>query len=310
MYSAVPAPLREFLLSASAEAPTGPQPMILNYPVTESSTLFYHSLALHELGHGLEAHREFFRMVKDEAPVDEHPGFEEAVSEAVKLRGTSPHVMRQRIRELANAWLIETSCDAIGLLYGGPTYLLAFAAFLLRWKDDRATEKHPPTRLRLQLLLDASTRDPSWSPLWKRGLPQINEWLDGLSQRRLLRTVPFDFVGDYVVSTAPRARDRLKNHLDTDACSADDHLSQVERAMELLKNRVIPAEDAGGSIDARAIITAGWLNRMPGDPEPRDLVEPVRDVSYQRFLAKAIELSAVASNWSEASEGVSAPQPE
>ena len=131
------------------------------FPAVEQETLLYQPLYFHEFGHLL------YRCHK--------PELDALVSDLQKDIRTilTPHSYRSdsyssrqqaQIEAIVGTWYNwaqELFCDAVGLLIGGPAFLLAFSTYMgnqsrsdfVRPREQLVNSSHPVTRLRIQLLL-------------------------------------------------------------------------------------------------------------------------------------------------------------
>jgi hypothetical protein len=171
-YSSVTTPFREYLAELERDEPPGPIPIVLNYPAQEGKSLFFHVLLLHELGHSADRVHDLYANVTAADGEDVADAIHNAAREGYDSNPTQVRIRVTQIQKLRATWLVEVICDAIAFSYCGPAYLLGFASFLLRYKDDLPTPRHPSTQVRLRLLLEQAT-DAGWEEMMEATMPHI-----------------------------------------------------------------------------------------------------------------------------------------
>jgi hypothetical protein len=297
-YSSSTTPLRDYLEELELSEPEGPVPIVLDYPAQEAHGLFFHVLLLHELGHSADAVHDLYGQVVAKDPPDVARILDEAAERMADGNTAATRVRAEQIRRLRYFWLLELICDAIAFSYAGPAYLLGFAAFLLRYKDDLPTNRHPSTQLRLAFLLEQA-RAGGWGDMLTERMPLITEWLQDVSERK--RTPvghPFDDVEQALQVTRAEMWEIVDTHLGDGRCLPSSHESEIRRVQRLLPRRVLPVEHNGTPLDSRAILAGGWLAiAKPDELDPETLVQATANARSQGFLAKAIEMSILARVW-------------
>jgi hypothetical protein len=273
---------------------------VLDYPAQEAHGLFFHVLLLHELGHSANAVHDLYGQVVA-GDTQEVADVLKQAAERFDDGNTAMTRMRAgQVQKLRAEWLLELICDAVAFSYGGPAYLLGFAAFLLRYKDDLPTKKHPSTQLRLRVLLEQAEAG-GWSDMLNRRMPLIAEWLKNVAERK--RT-PVDQPFEDVERTLDMSKATIwrvvDSHVGDRRCLPSPHDAEIRRVERLLPLRILPVEHKGRPLDGRAILTGGWLSAAdPTGLDPEALVRATADGPHQGFLAKAIEMSAVAAAWKD-----------
>jgi hypothetical protein len=185
-----------------ASWPWPPHAALYFAPGANSTGLRFSPLLFHEFGHVLYAART--------------SDFDPVVGELQQSidRILTPRSVRNDARAAAEAgnranivetwyeWAQEFFCDAVGLLIGGPAYLFAFSNYLQLLgagdfpssdgKDSRNT--HPPTRLRIQVLLAQVTKFNLNGDLSKASILVEQQW------EAIAQAVQFDndYFGLYV----------------------------------------------------------------------------------------------------------------
>jgi hypothetical protein len=134
-------------------------------PVSGGSDLRHISLFCHEFGHVLYGSRA--------KQLDARVGQLQKMIEAIlsprsvrnDARAHAELLGRERIVGTWYQWSQEFFCDAVGLTIAGPSYLNAFSSHLqllglgdFPSQEDSEAATHPPTRLRVELLVDRAQR--------------------------------------------------------------------------------------------------------------------------------------------------------
>jgi hypothetical protein len=299
-YSSATAPFRKYLAELDQDEPTGPIPIVLDYPAQEAHGLFFHVLLLHELGHSADAVHDLYGQVVATDTEEVGQILDTAAERWADGNTAMTRVRAEQIQKLRAVWLVEIICDAIAFSYGGPLYLLGFAAFLLRYKDDLPTNSHPSTQLRLGLLLEQA-QVGGWDKVMDERMPLILEWLKSVAERKRTRVPhPYEDVEVALEMSKAEVWRIVDTHLGDRRCTPTLHESEIRRVQRLLPFRVLPVEHNGRPLDARAIIAGGWLATASSeDLDAEALIRATADPRRQGFLAKAIEMSVLARVWQD-----------
>jgi hypothetical protein len=277
-YSSATAPFRDYLEQLDWTEPTGPLPIVLNYPAQEEASVFFHVLLLHELGHSADAVHDLFGKVVAGDTAEMVTSLEQAAARMADS-ATATRVRLVQIQKLRSVWLLEAICDAIAFSYAGPAYLLGFAAFLLRYKDDMPTKRHPSTQLRVRLLLEQAVTC-GWADMMTERMPIVQEWLNNVATRdRTPVPHPFDDVETVLEASKETIWSVVDGHLGDRRCVPGAHEAEIKRVQTLLPYRILPVEYDGKYLDLRAIIAGGWLAaEKPDELDPEALVRATEDV--------------------------------
>jgi len=132
-------------------------------------------------------------------------------------------------------------------------------------------------------------------------MPLVVDWLRDLATRaRTPVPHPFDDLEAVLELSKARLWSTVDAHLGKFRCMPAPHEAEIRRVERLLPQRVLPVEHNDRPIDLRAIIAGGWLAvAEPAALDPEALVRATEDAPRQRFLAKAMELSAVKRGWGD-----------
>lgn len=301
MYSVEHRPLRLLAHRLGAKYPVGVAPIALYYPAQERRGLFLHVLLVHELGHS--AVEDHGLMVSAEAELGDPTQLEalkaRATADLVSWRGIGSLDARLDIDGYVDRWLEELLCDALALAYLGPAYVFAFAAMVYTISTNDAGPDHPPTALRIQLMLDGM-KTSGWYELVRERLPETLAWLDSIGAEA--RTPQLDYpeaLDKAMQLLSPAAHSVAVRHLGAASFGPSAYTGLEEALNEMLNNSILPAQlDDQSAPDRRAILLATIFSllRDSGD-EPASLHSILGNTGTQEFLAKALEMSTVLSVW-------------
>lgn len=286
-----------------ATYPVSVPPIEVRYPIQEADSLFLHLIVAHEIGHHVIDQEKVDEKVlaSDPDPTANAASLNTAISEFETIHSTSKVRARAEVLRRLRGWLNELICDAVAFGVIGPAYLLTFAAFIMPLAGPEPSPTHPPVMLRLKLLLRLMD-NWDWGPVTDQEIPTIRAWMKEISERPMRP-----------------GTESYYNHLDQILGRFDDQIqAEVEQTLAvsrftrpvyeqeagqlraLLDHHVLPAQlDDKSSPNLKTIVLAGWLAALSsaGD-EPEALVKIVDNRTYQRFLAKALEMSTVLRTWS------------
>ena len=204
------------------------------------------------------------------------------------------------IRSMLFSWLTELMCDALAAKLLGPSFLLTSFAFGAPFGPLDASDTHPPSALRADLLL-SQLNAAGWSPVLDGYLPVTRTWMAASAAVPLSPTTPgyFRHLADVMRHLRDVIPVRAEYHLGSKAFDAGEFAKVDVELGELLSAGVLPVQLLDGSPIARpCIILAGWLHQFAtqGD-DPGTLIAATTEGDNQRFLAKALEMSVVLENW-------------
>ena len=307
MYSTLSWPFRIAALEhLKVDVATGTRPIVLFFPLKEARSVLFHTLFVHELGHsGVDEHDLVDAVLQ---PIQSDAAFMTNLAAArtyFESVGYDPTTAERLARGRLAGWIEELLCDALALQYLGPSYLFGFTSFVLAssWTDPSPT--HPSPTLRVGLLVDQLT-SLGWKDWFQDRRPSVWAWLEWAKGIPLPAMSPdHSFARDVALQQAGAIRKAAADQVASRSYVPNDFLSQENELAALLARRIIPAEIGGVAVDRRNIMLAGWLyvlsvkpDGSPRDDEPAALPAALSEQSFQRFLAKALELSTIAETWS------------
>ncbi len=301
MYSTYSWPFRALLKELGAPLTREPVPIILFYPAQEAASLLFHPIFVHELGHTAIDEHDLAEQVVDNDPdkADFAAAYASAVAAFAAEESLQPAEAAALIDESLAYWLEEVICDALALLYLGPSYMLSFAAFGLSMSRSEPSDAHPPLTLRLGLLLRALEFD-GWLDLLRPTIPRMVAWLEDLASTPAEPTSrAIDFLRDAMVALWPTVYREMKVYLHTGVYDPAAFRTVAAAIDERLKLWILPAQlEDGSPPDRRALLLAGWLHLVRGaGDDPTEMASILKRRRFHEFLSKALEMSAVAENW-------------
>jgi hypothetical protein len=296
-YATVSWPFRPILPSQ----PTGARPIIVFYPPLDVSSLLLHSLFAHELAHTAIDERGLLQSVlqphfADTAFVQE---FEQAAQDLATATNAPPPAARITLMGRVKGWITELLCDALATQYLGPSFLLAFGGVVLATSWNEPQERHPPTTLRVKLMLQ-QLRQRGWEDLLTAKVPNTLGWLaDVASTGSATPTTHEKFLADTAQRVAGDVRAASQSALDTDSYAPAVFGEVAEEIAEFLRRRILPAQrQEGEAFDRRAVLLAGWLYIFEsGEDDPTSIPAGMANDEFQNFLATALEMSSILEAW-------------
>jgi hypothetical protein len=282
------------------EIPDGPRPIVLAFPARERHTMLLHCLFAHELSHtavpkdnlvtaalsGLKASGDYKRML-------EH-ALEAYEGEIAELLG-------EKAEALAETWVEELFCDGLAFCLLGPSYLFAFAEFGLSTGLSEPDDEHPSMALRSKLLVEMAA-ELGWDEYLKAQLPAIWSWLDFIaSGPSTMPSATDSFAHRVCASLRPRISEIAQEKVGDNLFRAEDWKDSDDYFKDLLDNDILPVEGPQGDPALhREILLSAWLGAIEkhgGDPSA--IPKAIGERDYQRFVAKALEMSTAVRIWEE-----------
>jgi hypothetical protein len=295
------------ILARVGGAPATSFPIVLFFPSQEAVGTLLEPLLIHELGHSAVArHGVLDRVLAHRVGKQafDRP-FSKAATILMKSRATSRVAARLILERQLRTWLTEFLCDAFGVAYAGPAYAYAFAAVVSDSGSTEVIESHPPTSLRMQLILNHLAA-AGWDDEMRASTPTTHAWLSHLAGAAPIPSEPqhaflIDVIKQFVLPIWTEVASTVGAHAFAPVAFA---LEAAELA-ELLARRILPAQLLDGRpSDRRAVILAGWhhvlasagASGMEGD-RAASLPKALDNQEFAEFLDKALEMSAVLAAW-------------
>lgn len=290
-YATVSWPFEAVLNRVSKTAARGARPVMVWFPRSEASNVLLVPLLVHELGHPCwDEHSLSERLWATLTQGSWHNHFEAVAAVSVVPRNRSSLELELRTR------LEEHFCDALACAILGPAYLLAFASWVAAISLTSTPQQHPPTLLRIDLLM-TQLAGAGWDRELERVRP-VRDWLEGL----VAATPRYLGISEPELAALRAAHDAVVELAleQAGALRFDPQLfaEQGPTVEEQLDAGILPAQldHDGHPADRRVILLAGWLSRIDSQP-PEHLADALSDRTYQAFLDKALEMSVVLDRW-------------
>lgn len=279
---------------------TESRPVVLRYPLSDDNRLLVHAIFAHELGHPAADEFDLAEEVLGELEADTE--FEDGLANTAEtiFPATSSSKTARTLREWLRDWLEEIVCDHLAIEVSGPSYLWAFAGFVMPLSYDGPSTTHPPNTLRVRLMLDLLA-ERGWDSYLEQKAPDLSAWLKRVGEDADTELeAPYGFFREHILRRSDLFRTVAARQVDNgDRLGPEAAIPEAERADELLRELILPLS-SNPVLKPRAILLGGWQRALAehGD-HTSGLVESLVDYQLQDLVGKAIELSVVASCWEE-----------
>lgn len=282
---------------------SGPRPVVLNFPRLESTSHLLLPIYAHEVAHTAVWETTILQDVIDAHTSDAAfaATFNSARDDAATEVGISQREAGVILAWRLNSWTTEMLCDQLAIQALGPSYLYAFASFLLSDSWDEPGERHPPTCVRIAHLLDYLD-ESAWSLEIDANAPTVASWLRTEVAAVVARRpdAVTTFLLNALTQMGATIRARTSTQLGDGVYLPSEFLPQAAVVAELAEFDTLPAQlHDGAPIDRRAIILSAWLSVLKANDQPETLASALGDVRTQAFFAKAIEMSALLAAWDQ-----------
>jgi hypothetical protein len=280
--------------------------IVVFVPRREQRSGLLHPLVIHELGHAANGQHNLTVQVLEKASKDRRL---ESMAEAAKNHATASDGSEasadnvsaavDAIRARLAAWIEEAVCDAFATLLLGPTYLYSFMAIVGTSDLDTAGDEHPPTRLRIRLLLE-QLDDLGWKDVLAEASPEIDGWFrQTASEGRHYGEADVDFCVDALVRMADEIRKTVALHVGALTFRASDFLPLQQEITALLDAGIPPSQTLDRKSIGRAdIILGSWLFAVKKQGGDLDALATAPDVpELARLLPKALQDVALLEAW-------------
>lgn len=297
----------ETILKKLGQTVVGSRPVVVFFPPEETSSLLLHALFVHELGHpAVLEHKLLDRVIGTTAGDPSFATrFDKAVTDFAAAFSGDPAEARFILNRRLHSWVTELLCDALATAYVGPAYVFAFAAVVASTSSAEIPKDHPPTSLRLRIMLDQLKRR-RWIALLRTRIPNVLAWLEYVASMASGPLVSHaQFLVDATTELAPEVR-RASDDLLRSNVYRPKHYGAVGSEVEsYLQHRILPAQlQDGAAPDRRSILLAGWMHVFGDDgiegnegDAATSLPVGLMNHDFQEFLSKGLEMSAVLETW-------------
>lgn len=274
-----------------------PVPVIVTYPAHENKTMLLHGLFAHELAHTRVGELDLVAKVME--PLETAGHYDTWLQEAVQSEGRFPSLVEERAPRLASLWLEELLCDALAFALLGPAYVLPFAEMGLSVGWGEPDDEHPSMALRTQLQVKFAEKN-GWAPMLKNELPTTWAWLEfaGKGPSKVPSTSE-SFAEQICRNSVDKVIELAQATTGKSQFTPDTWQKNAKYLAELLEYDILPVEvENGGTATHPEILTACWLSGLQnhGD-KPASISKVLAETDYQRFIAKALEMSTMMRIW-------------
>ncbi len=298
MYSTVTRPFQPVIDNTPGFASSGnPFPVILHYPRREFDSVLSHPIFAHELGHA--AVKKHMLIGQIEARFTSNPKFAEELNQVANVSRIHANRLQRvlTIRAVVRKWVEEVCCDLLAARVAGPSFLFAFAAFIMPLSYSSPGPTHPPNSLRVLELKRQCVRS-GWLPYLKVFFPRTLEWVDSIASNISNPLNPeFAFARKWVQAEAEFIHEIVEKTIPDGAMTPGEFERDAREAAGLLAESILPV-GLSEPLRSRAILLGGWHYALSrGEEGPVGLVKAMGDSELQRMVGKAIEMSVVARSW-------------
>jgi len=293
--------------SVRVQPPQGPVPVLIQYPWAERQSVAVHALFLHELGHEAAQRDGLTDEVWARHP--DLPGLDRRFADAIEQivaghtaagRSISSEEVETSLRTQLDQWVEELLCDAIATAYAGPSYLLAFVAFLGSSDHDVWTISHPAFADRVHYTLELAD-ELGWAAVLDGKLGEIMQWIRSLA----VLSVPAanDHRGSFVKSVidelSPGIRGIAREQVGSSVFTPAAYGSAADEVEQLVRDGIPPVQLATKhAVGRREMFLGAWLGKLGHSGASPDLVPNVAgDMTLQALHGQALELSFLLEDW-------------
>jgi hypothetical protein len=280
--------------------PRETRPVILAYPAREASSALLHGAFAHELGHAAVDHHSLLARVA--GPALSSTDYLSALDSIFGTKTDATTVRRKRgVGERLQDWIEELLCDQLALAYLGPSFLFCFAGMVLPVTWNEPQDQHPNATMRVGFLMNTIVVN-EWSACVSDPLPDIWAWFE---EAAATASTGADQATKLLIKICESAEDEIRRvtaeTIGEGAFDAQGYSLVDERLSELLENDILPAQlNSSTAADHRYILFAAWLHVIERHGRsPAAIPKALRERDYQRFIAKALEMSTTLRTWNE-----------
>jgi hypothetical protein len=280
-----------------------PMPIVLAFPARERSTMLFHCIFAHELSHA--AVRENDLVDRGLEPLKEGGEYDAWLKEARDRSGNLGTVTALLAPPYTRAWIDELFCDALAFAVLGPAYLFAFAEMALSTGWSEPDKEHPSTATRTRQLVRLAERY-GWSEFLQDRLPRIWEWFELAGAAPSKSKDQGEAFAERVCRNSfDRIAELVDETMDEKHFTPAQWEKHEEHLAELLENDILPVEaDDGNPVSHPEILNASWLQALAKyENTPSAISKAIGESDYQRFVAKALEMSTILRLWNQEDQG-------
>lgn len=289
--------------------PKARRAIILNFPALESGSFPLLPLFGHEIGHTVITKYNLLNLAlaKSRAESDFAEAIESSKAKLMQMQqGIGTHRANLIVKERLENWTTELLCDQLAMQYLGPSYLLAFGAYVLPLSWNAPGPRHPPTTFRVAHLLKMVV-GTQWEAVMRERMPVSFAWLEEVAAAPHGLLPPLSSLLDALDLAFDNFSATVSDSLGSNVYTVDEYLAPAAQLDEQLLHEVLPVQhpETRKAFDPRAILISGWLSLQEESSQaeagetPATLCSALSRSESNAFFTKALELSRVLSVWEQ-----------
>lgn len=296
---------------------------VINIPAVESDQILIHAILSHELGHVLYDQQQLAEKLLPEIKLrdDLVRSLVKSLSESTKQQLDPAAELwfreqaTQQVTDRITSWVMELSSDAIGIRLFGPCLFFAATNLMTSLSHvDHSSRTHPPTRLRLKLML-----------MMLKQLYKVDQWNDNLREYikpweevaagAIQVKVKFDQIAIESINTDKVLQlviDASSLAVPEKSCYTSERFMDDTANLTPFLMKLIPPGELGPlgkemPVDLVSIINAGWyVHLCRFDDFRKNLHAKAASTRFgtatklRELVLKALEISETRTAWEEA----------
>lgn len=297
MYSTIDLviPMHELVgaLVPAGEPFNGRHPIAFNLPALDPNNALLAPVLAHEVAH-TAVNRDL--LSKFRAQVVAEPYISEINAAQVAMDAKSPSMPFPDIAQRLFSWSSELLCDAIAIAPCGPSFLLAFTAFVPPTSSVPAST-HPDVQDRVRFALGL-LEHLGWKEAAEERAPLLLAWFREVASQPALTGTPEEEFLRLVLDLTEDLRTNIAIEHVADFLLSAESLNDVDHASGWIAQGVPLIDSGRGPLSPWQVVLAGWLGaiQVHGD-DPRTIAQSAGDRDYNSVIVKALEYSQIVSEW-------------
>lgn len=298
MYSTIDltSPINELIsgLGPAATPYTGRHPIAFNLPALDPKNALLSPVLAHEVAHTAVKQK----LLTDlQTLVDSGPLGALLQQRLLQYAATASQEDVLRVAGSFQSWTSELICDAVAVAVSGPSFLLAFTAFVTPPTAAAGAGSHPPVHDRIRFALQL-VDELGWTPFMRQRAPQLMEWLESVAGDIVLdHSAEETFLRWAMESTREARQEVAFAHLDA-LFVPDGQEERLDEAARWLAEGVPMIDIGNQALSPWQAVLAGWMAAVTvnGDASTT-IVRAAGDRDYNAVIVKALEYSQIVTAW-------------
>lgn len=298
MYSTIDltGPINEIItgLGPVASVYAGRPPIAFNLPALDPNNALLAPVLAHEVAHTAVNER----LLADlEARVSTAPIGADIQDALAKFANVAGPEAAAQVSGLFQAWSKELLCDAVAVAVSGPSFLLAFTAFVTPPSASVGLSTHPPVHDRIRFAL-AMVEELGWLPFLQERVPGLLAWLQSVAADSYAHTGAHEALLQWATeSTRDFRRDIAFDHIKSHLVPAGEE-TRLDRAAQWLAEGVPLIDIDTVALSPWQTVLAGWMaaSLSHGD-SPVTIARAAGDRDFNAVIVKALEYSQIVTAW-------------